>query len=72
MTRVQLVFRRDGERDQMEHRFDDDDGEPKIDGRLIVDGDRYVIRGVEWLVRRDDIGATSRFVCTLVVEPTAA
>lgn len=71
MTRVQLVFRRDGERDQMEHRFDDDDGEPKIDGLLIVDGDRYVIRGVEWLVRRDDIDATSRFVCTLVVEPTA-
>jgi hypothetical protein len=29
-----------------------------------------VIRGVEWLVRRDDIGATSRFVGTLVVEPT--
>jgi hypothetical protein len=55
----------------MEHRFNDDDGEPKIDGRLIVDGDRYVIRGVEWLVRRDDIDATSRFVCTLVVEPTA-
>jgi hypothetical protein len=71
MTRVQLVFRRDGERDQMEHRFNDDDGEPKIDGRLIVDGDTYVIRGVEWLVRRDDIDATSRFVCTLVVEPTA-
>jgi hypothetical protein len=72
MTRVQLVFRRDGERDQMEHRFDDDDGEPKIDGRLTVDGDTYVIRGVEWLVLRDDIGAMSRFVCTLVVEPTAA
>jgi hypothetical protein len=30
----------------------------------------YLIRGVEWLFRRDDIGATARFVCTLVVEPT--
>jgi hypothetical protein len=38
MTRFQLVFRRDGERDQTEHRFNDDDGEPRIDGRRVVDG----------------------------------
>jgi hypothetical protein len=70
MTRFQPVLRRDGERDQTEHHSNDDD-EPKIDGRLIVDRETYVIRGMEWLVRRDDRGSASRFVCTLVVEPTA-
>ncbi len=69
MTRFQLVFRRDGKRDQTEHRFNDDDGEPKIDGRLIVDADTYPIRGMEWLVRRDEIESKPRFVFTLVVEP---
>jgi hypothetical protein len=71
MSRFQLVFRSDGERDRIEHRFNDSDAEPQIDGRLLVDGETYDIRGVEWLVRREDVGGTPRFVCTLVAEPSA-
>jgi hypothetical protein len=70
MTRFQLVFRQDGENDRSEYRLNDEAGEPHIDGKLIADGDVYVIRGVEWLLRRDDAGDSMvRFVCTLVVEP---
>ena len=70
MSRFQLVFRGDGERDRIEHRYNDSEGEPQIDGRLLVDGETYDIRGVEWVVRREDVGGTARFVCTLVVEPS--
>lgn len=72
MTRFQLVFRGDGEPDRSEYRFNNEDGEPHLDGKLIVDGEVYVIRGVEWILRRDDLphdDNLSRFVCTLVVEP---
>ena len=70
MTRFQLVFRRDGQKDQTEHRFNDADGEPHVDGRLRVEGETFVIRGVDRLVRRDgDWPGTPRFLCTLVVEP---
>ena len=34
MTRFQLVFRRDGEHDRSEYRYNDGDGEHDIDGRL--------------------------------------
>lgn len=64
MTRFQLTFRNsDGDLHEL---WDSNlDGEPHIDGRLIVDGDTYVIRGDEWLVTSDDIGdAMRRFVCT--------
>jgi len=72
VTRFKLTFRRDGEPDQTEHRFNDKDGEPHIDGRLIVDGETYTIRGVEWLLRRDGGGGgdSPTFICTLVVDPT--
>ena len=43
-------------------------GEPVIDGKLIVDGEVYVIRGVEWLLTADHIGDTKRFRCTLVAQ----
>ena len=67
MTRFQLVFRQDGENDRSEYRYNDQDGEPDIDGKLIVDGDVYVIRGVEWLPGKDNAGdGMARFVCTLV------
>jgi hypothetical protein len=67
MTRFQLVFRQDGENDRSEYRYNDQDGEPHIDGKLIVDGDVYVIRGVEWLLGKDNAGdGMARFVCTLV------
>jgi hypothetical protein len=70
MTRFQLVFRREGKDDDSEFRFNDADGEPHIDGELIVDGDTYVIRNVEWIVRRDG-GSDDlpRFICTLVAVP---
>ncbi len=70
MTRFQLVFRRDGETDQTEHRLNNGDGEPHLDGVLPVDGETYNVRDLEWHVRRDDVGDMRRFVCTLVVEPT--
>ena len=72
MTRFQLVFcGADG--NQSEYRFNNMDGAPHIDGRLVVDGEAYLIRGVEWLLRREDRdGAMPRFFCTLVVEAAAA
>jgi hypothetical protein len=75
VTRFQLVFRRDGENDESQFRYNNGDGEPQIDGRLIVDGEVYVIRGVEWIVRREDLRANddiARFVCTLVAESADA
>jgi hypothetical protein len=73
MTRFQLVFRRDGEEDQPEYRFNNQTGEPHIDGKLIVDGETYLIRNLEWLVRQDGADdSMPRFVCTLVVEPDPA
>ena len=67
MTRFQLVLRRDGENDQIERSFDDD-GEPEMDRRLMADGE---VRVLERLLRRDGSASTPRFVCSLVVEPTA-
>ena len=47
-----------------------DQGEPHINGTPIVDGQTYLIRGTEWLVRSDDIGdSTKRFLCTPAPEP---
>ena len=42
MTRFQLTFRREGRADESEFRCNDADGEPHIDGKLIVDGETYV------------------------------
>ena len=73
MTRFQLVFRKDGENDRSEYRYNNDAGDPHIDGKPILDGETHVIRGVEWLLRADDAGDNmSRYVCTLVVEPVPA
>lgn len=73
MNEFQLLFRgNNGDDDRKELRFNDRHGEPKIDGRVIVDGETYIIRGVEWLLKKDDTpGDMERFICTLVVEPTA-
>jgi hypothetical protein len=69
-TRFELVFRRDGHKDDREYRFNNQAGEPHIDGKLIVDGETYLIRDVEWLLRRDHAGdSMARFLCTLAVEP---
>jgi hypothetical protein len=73
VTRFQLVFRRDDHDDRSEYRYNNGEGEPEIDGRLVVDGETYVIRGAEWLLRKDDAGdSMARFVCTLVAEPVEA
>jgi len=71
VNEFQLVFRgADGEGDQTEYRFNDTHGEPRIDGRLVVDGEKYTIRGVDWLLKQDNSStAMPRFICTLVVEP---
>lgn len=68
MTRFQLVFRHeDGERSEI--RDNNTDGGPQLDGTLIVDGETYTIRGVEWVLRREDMGDMPRFICTVVTEP---
>ncbi len=70
MTRFQLVFRRDGETDESEYRLTNESGEPHIDGRPIVDGEIFRIRGVDWLLRDDAArDSMARYVCTLDVEP---
>ena len=68
MTRFQLVFRENGV-DRIETHDNNVAGEPVIDGKLIVDGEVYVIRGVECLLTADHIGDTKRFLCTLVAQP---
>lgn len=69
VTRFQLVFRK-AEGEWSEIRDSNAQREPHIDGELIVDGKTYLIRGVEWLLRREDLDErTPRFVCTLVTEP---
>ena len=72
MTRFQLVFRRDGEVTRSEFHASSFENEPHIDGRLLIDGGTYPIRGVEWLLRREDVGDGPRFVCTPLGEPAAA
>ena len=71
MTRFQLVFRERGKGDRTETRDNNTYREPQIDGKLIVDGEWYRIRGVEWVVRRngDGLDGMKRFVCTLAVVP---
>jgi hypothetical protein len=73
MTRFQLVFRRDGEREHSELWDNSADGEPHLDGKLIVDGQRYTIRGVHWILKQENDGhdGMKRFVCTLVVVEAA-
>ena len=70
MTQFQLDFRYpDGDWSQI--RKCNTDGEPHINGQLIVDGHTYAIKDVEWLCSSDDIGdSMKRFLCTLVVDPT--
>ena len=82
MARFQLVFRRAGQDDRSEYRFNDSDGHPEIDGRSIVDGETYVIRGSSGLSIAKTVAISNsiakdsrnlpRFVCTLVVEPAEA
>ena len=70
MTHFKLVFRRQGESPWSEFRDSSFENEPHIDGRPVVDGETYLIDGLEWLLRREDIGDEPRFVCTHVVSPT--
>ena len=49
MTRFQLVFRRNGEVTRSEFYASSFENPPHLDGRLVVDGETYPIRGDEWL-----------------------
>jgi hypothetical protein len=70
MPRFQMVFRDRKGPNRSEVWDNGDQGEPRIDGKPIVDGQTYVIRGTEWLVESDDIGdSTKRFLCTPAPEP---
>ena len=69
MTSFQLVFQRDGKPPWSEFRKSSFENEPHIDGRRVVDGDTFSIRGVDWVVRRQDIANEPRFVCTPVGQP---
>jgi hypothetical protein len=71
MTRFQLVFRENGKHDHSETRDDNQHDEPHINGKLILDGEMYTIRGVDWIVRRDGRNSDEvmRFICTLAVTP---
>jgi len=71
MIRFQLIFReRDGE--QTEVWNDNRGGAPTIHGKPIVDGGTYVIRGKEWIVRRERGRPQdkARFICTPVALST--
>ena len=70
MTRpFQLVFRSGVDSEHVETHHSDLDGEPHIDGRLVVAGEVYTIRGIDWLLTADDFGDTKRFLCALVAGP---
>ena len=70
MTRFQLAFREGGKNHRSEHWFNDEAGETRSAASSSSTGTCTVIRGVEWLLRRDDAGVRmTRFVCTLAVEP---
>jgi hypothetical protein len=70
MPRFQMVFRDRKGSNRSEVWDNGNQGEPHIDGKPIVDGRTYVIRGTEWLVQSDDIGdSTKRFLCTPAPEP---
>ena len=68
MTSFQLVF--EGGPGGREYHRSSFENEPHIGGRPAVDGATYLIRGVEWILRREDLGDEPRFVCTHVVDPT--
>lgn len=73
VTRFQLVFRRNGEQDQNE--IHDTGGAPHLNGKLIVDGRTYTVRGVDWIIRQDgrsDGDEMARFICTLAATPDDA
>ena len=70
MTSFQLVFQGGSGSYHSEYHRSSFENEPQIDGRPAVDGATYLINGVEWIVRREDIGDEPRFVCTNVVDPT--
>jgi hypothetical protein len=72
MTSFQLVFQDASGSRHSEYHRSRFENEPHIDGRPAVDGATYLINGVEWIVRREDIGDEPRFVCTNVVDPTGS
>lgn len=65
MSGFQLLFRRSGRRDTFEIRHTSDDDPPRMNGRPIVDGATYTIRGEQWVLRRVRYPApTPTYLCT--------
>jgi len=69
VTRFELIFRgHHGERKEVRdnNKYD----EPQIDGKLIVDGGTYTIRGSRWVVTRGGpLDGMERFICIPDLEP---
>ena len=70
MTSFQLVFDDGPGSHHSEYHRSSFENEPHLGGRLVVDGATYLLNGVEWHLRREDLGDEPRFVCTTVVDPT--
>ena len=70
MTSFQLVFHDGPGSHHSEYHRSSFENEPHIGGRPAVDGATYLLNGVEWILRREDIGDEPRFVCTTVIDPT--
>lgn len=69
MPRFLLVFL-DAKGERPEIRDNSMDEEPHVDGRTIVEGQTYTIRGSQWVIRRGDrLDGMERFICTPAPEP---
>lgn len=69
MPRFQLIFR-DAIGERSEIHDNNVFAEPNVDGRPIVDGETYTIRGSPWVVRKDGrVDGMERFICIPAPEP---
>jgi hypothetical protein len=69
MPRYQLIFR-DARGERSEIRDNSLHPEPHVDGRPIVDGETYTIRGSRWVIRQGErVDGMARFICTPAPEP---
>ena len=63
MSRFQLIFRAaNGEYTEL--RFSSPPGHPHIAGQPLTDGGTVEHDGIRWVVRRQDNGNLTQFICT--------